>query len=62
MLSRHRGAVKSRADSSIDLDPNAPRVNVPADAGQIQAIGLLRKKIEGEALTVSATCSRRLNN
>jgi len=53
MLSRHRGAVKPQADSSIDLAPNAPRVNVPADAGQIQAIRLLRKKIEGEALTVS---------
>jgi len=34
---------------SIDLAPDAPRVNVPADAGQIQAIRLLRKKLEEEA-------------
>jgi vanillate monooxygenase len=34
----------------MDLAPGAPRVNVPADAGQIQAIRLLRKKIEEEAL------------
>ena len=33
----------------IDLAPGAPRVNVPADAGQIQAIRLLRRKIDEEA-------------
>lgn len=33
---------------SIDLAPQAPRVNVRADAGQIQGIRLLRKKIEDE--------------
>jgi hypothetical protein len=39
---------------SIDLAPDAPRVNVPADAGQIQAIRLLRKKIEEEARAADA--------
>jgi len=34
---------------SIDLAPDAPRVNVRADAGQIQGVRLLRRKIEDEA-------------
>ena len=34
---------------SIDLAPGAPRINVRADAGQIQGIRLLRKRIEQEA-------------
>ena len=33
----------------IDLDPAAPRVNVSADAGQVQGIRLLRKLIQAEA-------------
>jgi len=33
----------------IDLAPGARRVNVPADAGQIQGIRLLRRKIGDEA-------------
>ena len=33
----------------IDLDPAAPRINVPADAGQIQSIRLLRSLIGKEA-------------
>ena len=33
----------------IDLAPDAPRVNVPTDAGQIQSLRLLRKRIEEEA-------------
>ena len=33
----------------IDLDPRAPRVDVNGDAGQIQAIRLLRRKIAEEA-------------
>lgn len=32
----------------IDLDPAAPRIDVNADAGQIQAINLLRRKIADE--------------
>jgi hypothetical protein len=34
---------------SIDLDPRAPRVNVSADAGQVQSIRLLRRLIQEEA-------------
>ena len=33
---------------SIPLDPRAPRVNVSADAGQVQGIRLLRRMIEEE--------------
>jgi vanillate monooxygenase len=33
----------------IDLAPDAPRVNVRADAGQVQGIRLLRRKIAEEA-------------
>jgi vanillate O-demethylase monooxygenase subunit len=32
----------------IDLDPNAPRIDVNADAGQLQAIRLLRRRIAEE--------------
>ena len=32
----------------IDLAPNSPRVNVRADAGQVQGMRLLRRKIEDE--------------
>jgi phenylpropionate dioxygenase-like ring-hydroxylating dioxygenase large terminal subunit len=39
---------------SIDLAPDAPRVNVRADAGQIQGIRLLRRKIAQEAQAVLA--------
>jgi vanillate O-demethylase oxygenase-like protein len=39
---------------SIDLAPDARRVNVRADAGQMQAIRLLRKKIEQEARAARA--------
>jgi phenylpropionate dioxygenase-like ring-hydroxylating dioxygenase large terminal subunit len=39
---------------SIDLAPNARRVNVRADAGQMQAIRLLRKKMEQEARAARA--------
>jgi vanillate O-demethylase monooxygenase subunit len=35
----------------IDLDPTAPRVDVNADAGQIQAIRLLRQRIADEQRT-----------
>jgi len=34
---------------SIDLDPRAPRVNLSADAGQVQSIRLLRRLIQEEA-------------
>ena len=39
---------------SIDLAPDARRVNVRADAGQIQAIRMLRKKMEQEARAARA--------
>jgi len=37
----------------IDLNPNAPRVNMSADAGQIRGIRLLRKMILDEAAAAS---------
>ena len=36
----------------IDLDPGAPRIDVNGDAGQIQGIRLLRRKIAEEAEAV----------
>jgi len=35
----------------IDLDPDAPRVNVAADSGQVHGIRLLRRLIAEEAGT-----------
>ena len=46
--------VFEKQQRSIDLAPGAPRVNVPADAGQIQGIRLLRRKIEEEARAAHA--------
>jgi Vanillate O-demethylase oxygenase C-terminal domain len=44
---------------SIDLAPEAPRVNVSADAGQIQGMRLLHRRIAEEAETARDAAVRR---
>jgi vanillate O-demethylase monooxygenase subunit len=41
-------AIFEAQQRTIDLDPHAPRIDVNADAGQIQAINLLRRRIADE--------------
>ncbi len=41
-------AIFEAQQGMIDRDPTRPRIDVNADAGQIQGIRLLRRKIEEE--------------
>ena len=48
-------AIFEAQQRTIDLDPSAPRIDVNADAGQIQAINLLRRTIADERAAVRRT-------